>query len=102
MGFIHLVISHPVVAGFIAFFLFSNLVDALKPLAPKPTDGRLYVFLYTMTYGLAGNVVSAIRFLLKALSPKNEEILEGLGPVPAPVAPVAPSTDAHSSDAGQR
>ena len=101
MGFIHLVLSHPIVAGFIAFCLFSNFVDALKPLAPKPTDGRLYVFMWTKTYGLAGNVVSAIRFLLKALSPKNEEILEGLGSVPAPVADSVRSV-AHSSDAGSK
>jgi hypothetical protein len=101
MGFIHLVLSHPVVAGFIAFLLFSNFVDALKPLAPKPTDGRLYVFLWTMTYGLAGNVVSAIRFLLKALSPKNEQILEELGSVPAPVSG-ADGAVAHDPHAGQK
>lgn len=101
MGFIHLVLSHPVVAGFIAFLLFSNFVDALKPLAPKPTDGRLYVFLWTMTYGLAGNVVSAIRFLLKALSPKNEQILEELGSVPAPVSG-ADGAVPHNPDAGQK
>jgi hypothetical protein len=66
----HWLIFHPWVSIPIAGYLFSNFVDALKLVPPKPTDNRLYVFLYALLMGLAGNAVTLLRhFFPQFLSP---------------------------------
>jgi hypothetical protein len=56
--------QHIFLSSLVAFYLVSNFVDALKLCPPKPTDGRLYLFLYTFIMGIAGNALSATRGFL--------------------------------------
>lgn len=60
----NLITSHPVVSAITAFYILSTLVDALKQVPPKPGDSRLYVFVYTVTNGLAGNAITALNSFL--------------------------------------
>lgn len=102
MGIIRLASHHLFFTGLLAFCLLSNLVDALKHVAPKPTDRRLYVFLYTFIYGIAGNTVSALRYFLKVFFPQNEKILEECSTSGAPVAqPEVSGADAQNSNHGR-
>ena len=66
----HLITLHPVVSAITACYLLSTLVDALKQVAPKPGDSRLYVFIYTLIDGLAGNAVTALKLFLSQKAPQ--------------------------------
>lgn len=60
----HFLQAHHVVSAIAAYFILSNLVDALKTVPPVMGGSRLYLFAYTFFQGLAGNVVSALRTFL--------------------------------------
>jgi hypothetical protein len=60
----HFITSHPVVSAITACYILSTLVDALKQVAPRDGDSRLYVFVYAVIDGLAGNAVTALKAFL--------------------------------------
>lgn len=60
----HFIVSHPVVSAITACYILSTLVDALKQVAPRAGDSRLYIFAYAVIDGLAGNAVTALKAFL--------------------------------------
>lgn len=96
------IVSNPVVIGFLASCLLSCLADALQRVAPKPTDKRLYVFMWTLLNGLCGNAVTVLRFLTKVIVPQNEKVLEGFAPGNSTVADHPSGAVAHDPEHGQQ
>lgn len=64
-----LILTHPVVSAIIAYFLLSALADGLNQVPPRPTDSRLYLFVYAVFQGLVGNVITALATFISKKKP---------------------------------